>query len=60
MNYISLDVNAISLLDVCGCCGNCCCFAFVMWCGYCQSLFSPLSFGNRILPQHQETIKYEF
>ena len=45
MNYISLNVNAISLLNVCGCCGNCCCFAFVMWCV--------------ILPQHQETIKYE-
>ena len=25
-----------------------------------QSPCSPLSCGNRILPQHQETIKYEF
>ena len=28
--------------------------------GIAQSRFSPLSFGNRILPQHQLTIKYEF
>ena len=25
-----------------------------------QSLFSPLSFGNPILPQHQETFEYDF
>ena len=28
--------------------------------GIVQGLFSPLSFGNRILPQHQKTNKFQF
>ena len=44
--FVDVAETVVALLLLCGA-------------GIVQSLFSPLSFGNRILPQHQETIKYE-
>ena len=45
--FVDVAETVVALLLLCGL-------------GIVQSVLSPLSFDNRILPQHQETVKYEF